>query len=149
MNTSRHLTLCNALLGALLTLSAAASWAVPSFDAPEIRQHAPRPYQGPKCEDRSQQSQAGNANTIVPFDHHNSPCRLEDAHSEMEERVNEEHEKAADTLKKIDDWQGLNRRPQEEQHALQSPVPEPDSYAMLLGGLAVLALLARRRQRRA
>lgn len=149
MNSQRHVAPAVLLLSIALTLPAAAAWAVPSFNLPEASLRAPRPYQGPKCQDANSQPAAANERVIVPFDHRNSPCRLEDGNGEPQERLQDEQAKPGDLPKKVGDWDGLYRHPREEQHSLPSPVPEADSYAMLLGGLSVLALLARRRQRRA
>jgi hypothetical protein len=144
----RPLLLPSLLLSVVLVLPAAAAWAVPTFDLPGDSLRQPRPYQGQRCRDASSQAASDTAQDQTPFDRRYSPCRLEDADQDKEEPVNEGPERRMALLKKIENWDGQNHRPQADQSALQSPVPEPESYAMLLGGLGSLALLGLRRQRR-
>jgi hypothetical protein len=169
MNSSRSSTLAALLLSTLLALPAAAAWAVPSITLP-AGTGSPQPYQGQHCH-------AGGANQEptqekeVSFDQRNSPCRLEDASTDKDSRINGGQEDPADTLKKVEDWDGVNRHPQADEQAPEllrpaykhgvepeggkhhsmdlpmAPVPEPASWAMLLGGVAVLALRARLRRR--
>jgi hypothetical protein len=98
-----------------------------------------------------------------------SPCRLEDAQTQKGMHINEGQEDPAEILRQVADWEGLNRHApsleegpgllhQPSGHSSSTasatatpldittpPVPEPANYAMLLGGLALIAALGRRR----
>lgn len=157
------------MLSTLLALPAAA-WAVPSYNLPAGGNRMPQPYQGEKCQAPAAQPNGPVDEKRVSFERLHSPCRLEDSDTEKGQRANDGQEDPADTLRKIEDWDGLNKQPGNGEHELgwhplqmgrasgedhpkasvldvtMAPVPEPESYAMLLGGLGLLALRALRRR---
>jgi len=158
------------MLSTLLALPAAV-WAVPSYTLPAGGNSMPQPYRGEKCQALAAQPDGAVDGKRVSLERLHSPCRREDSDADKGARTNDGREDPAETLRKIEDWDNLNKRPGSseqgmEWHPLQmehasaddhaqgnvldvnmAPVPEPETYAMLLGGLGVLALrtLLRRR----
>lgn len=158
------------MLSTLLALPAAV-WAVPSYTLPAGSHSMPQPYRGEKCQASAARQAASVDEKRVSLERLHSPCRLEDSEAEKGTRANGGEEDPADTLRKIEDWDGLNKHPEDSDHPLgtlhaqlgrsggeehakgsvldvsMAPVPEPESYAMLLGGLGVLAVRALLRRR--
>jgi len=159
------------MLSALLALPAAV-WAVPSYTLPAGSNSMPQPYHGEKCQAPAASASTTGDEKRVSFERLHSPCRLEDAEAAKGTRTNDGEEPTADTLRKIEDWDGLNRQPGDGEHQLgwhplqmghvsgddhvkgssvldtsMAPVPEPETYAMLLGGLGLLAARALLRRR--
>jgi len=170
MNSPQSRALPALMLSTLLALPAAV-WAVPSYSLPAGSDSMPQPYRGEKCQASAANQAASVDEKQVSFERLHSPCRLEDSDMEKGMRTNEDEEPPAKTLSKIEEWDGLNKPAHNSEHEPEwqplqvgrahgddhskgsvlegsmAPVPEPETYAMLLGGLAVLAArpLLRRR----
>jgi len=171
MNSPRSRALPTLLLSTLLALPAAAVWAVPSYNLAAGGTRMPQPYHGEKCQAPDAAHQETLDEKRVSFERLHSPCRLEDSEAEKGTRANDGQEDPAETLRKVEDWDSLNKHPGEPEHELglhhlqmghpgsedhakasvldvtMAPVPEPETYAMLLGGLGLLAARALLRRR--
>lgn len=133
------------LLSTVLTAFALPVWALPTFNAP------PPPYQGKSCRVAQSQAQREWQPPQASFESRRSPCRLEDAEAQKGAHLNEGEQESDELTRKGEDVDVVARLRLGQEAApgsaaiAMAPVPEPATYAMLLGGLGLIAVLRRRK----